>query len=389
MAPIDDLDPSAGNYVKGIKLDDNTFLATTSFNQLKAITRDPQLLQPSSRPRAGVDAMELEDEAALHQLVQRMLTGTKKKNVAPYAEYIVRHVQGAVGVLPPIHLWTTETIQLATNNTGTFALIPHDDHLLAIDGETQLTAHYRVAEMPGITAEVRAAHRKFPLSAIIHHGVPVASAQQFFHDLNLLGVQPSTSLGLAMDTNDPLMRVVGHIEEIPVLRGRVDRQARQLTKSSSKLVTLQALRQMIVNVAKGISGVQYGAKPAPLDGVDLADLEAVAREVVETYFEVFQPQIADREGSLAGSAAVLAAVGAMGNEVFTAMPYERPQRMQELMASLQAVDWTKGQHWVGIAGNFTPNGVFSVKGTKEVSYSVFNTLSDHHNPNYGRVRHTV
>jgi hypothetical protein len=42
---------------------------------------------------------------------------------------------------------------------------------------------------------------------------------------------------------------------------------------------------------------------------------------------------------------------------------------------------------VGIAGNFTStSGVFSVKGTKEVAYAVFNALTDPANSSYKRVR---
>jgi hypothetical protein len=57
-----------------------------------------------------------------------------------------------------------------------------------------------------------------------------------------------------------------------------------------------------------------------------------------------------------------------------------------LLASLREVGWRKGDHWVDIAGNFTPGGVFSVKGTKEVAYAVFNALTDPENGSNKRVR---
>ena len=53
---------------------------------------------------------------------------------------------------------------------------------------------------------------------------------------------------------------------------------------------------------------------------------------------------------------------------------------------MHEVDWRKGDHWVDIAGNFTPGGVFSVKGTKEVAYAVFNALTDPENGSNKRVR---
>jgi hypothetical protein len=53
----------------------------------------------------------------------------------------------------------------------------------------------------------------------------------------------------------------------------------------------------------------------------------------------------------------------------------------------KSVDWEKGQHWVGIAGAYTARGIFSVKGTKEVAYAVFNALTDASNGGYQQIRH--
>jgi DNA sulfur modification protein DndB len=380
-----ELDLSAGQYVRGIELNDHTFIAVTSFQQLKVITRDPALLQIGAK-RPGSDADDLEHEATIHELIQRALTGSKSRNVGPYKDYIARIVQGETGVLPPMHLWSPDSLVIAKHGASTYSLVPSGEHLLAIDGETQLTAHYRLDSDAGLSPEIRKAHREFRLGAIVHHGVEVVAARQYFHDLNVLAVRPNTSLGLSMDTNDPLMRVVGDVEALPVLIGRVDKQARQLSRRSPKLVTLQSLRQLVVNVAKGISGVQYGAKPAPVDDVDLDALSQVSRALVEDFFELFLPEIADRDGSLAGSGPVLAAVGAMGHVLLRSPAEDRDRLRKELMASLADVDWSKGAHWVGIAGNFTPKGLFSAKGTKEVAYAVFNVLADPQNPGYARVR---
>jgi hypothetical protein len=199
-------------------------------------------------------------ERDIHDLIQRALTGNKAKNVTPYSNYIELVVEGGVGVLPPMHLWCQDPLSIVQQGTSTYALIPNGEHLLAIDGETQLTAHYQLDEN-ATTPEIRKAHRDFPLGCIVHHGLAVSTARQYFHDLNVLAVRHNTSLGLSMDTKDPVMKVVGDIE-IPALQGRVEKQARQLKKHSAKIVTLQSLRQMVVNVAKGISGVRYGARPA-------------------------------------------------------------------------------------------------------------------------------
>lgn len=380
-----ELDLSAGSYVRGIPVDDTTFIAVLSFQQLKVITRDPALLQPNAK-RPGSDADDLENEAEIHELIQRALTGSKKTNVGSYKNYIAGVVQGEVGVLPPIHLWSADPLSLATQGVSTYGLVPSGEHLLAIDGETQLTAHYRLDGDSAIPPELRKQHREHKLTAVIHHGVNVRAARQYFHDLNVLAVRPNTSLGLSMDTNDPLMQVVADIETLDVLLNRVDKMARQLPRKSSKLVTLQSLRQMIVNIGKGISGVQYGARPAPVDDIDIEALTAVARELVGGFFKRFLPQIADRDNSLAGSGPVLAAVGAMGHAVLRAPAEDRNRLIEQLLSSLDDVDWSKSDHWVGIAGNYTSKGVFSAKGTKEVAYAVFNVLADPSNPGYHRIR---
>jgi len=383
----DELDLSAGKYLKGIRLNDTTFLVVTKFAQLKGVMRNPKELQPNAK-RSALDD-DLQDEVDIHELIQRALTGNKKGNVAPYAAYIKDVVSGErVGVLPPMHLWSGEPLEEVAQGKQSYLLIPDGQYLAAIDGETQLTAHFELQSRAyDLPAELKKAHGEYPLGATVHHGVSVRAARQYFHDLNVLAVRPNTSLGLSMDAADPLMKVVGDLEAaIPFLTGRVDKQARQLTKASTKVITLQTLRQMTVNVAKGIAGTQYGARPAPVDDVNLDDLTRVARDWFTAVFNTFASQVVDRENFLLGSAPVLAAIAAMANTLLQASPEQRSDLQTRLLASLEQVDWKKGERWSGIAGRFTPKGVFSVSGTKEVGYSVFNVLADPDNPNYGYVR---
>lgn len=381
-----ELDLSAGAYIKGIALSPTTFLAATSFQQLRTITRDPEWLQPGSK--RGNDDPAIEDERAMHELIQRALAGNKKSNVPRYARYIEELVRGqAAGVLPPMHLWSVAALDVVTVGPTTYTLVPNGEHLFAIDGETQLTAHHALGRSVTLDSEARLAHQRYPLGAVVHHGINTSVARQYFHDLNILAVRPNTSLGLAMDTKDPVMQVVADVEaNVELLAGRVEKMSRQLPRKSPRLLTLQSLRQMVVDVAKGISGVQYGARPAPVDDVDLRELTAVAITWIDAYFNAFEHEIRDRDRTLAGSGPVLAAVGAMGNELLLARAEDREQLQHDLLAQLTAVDWTKGDAWRGIAGDYTAGGVFSVKGTKEVAYAVHNALTDRENPGYLQVR---
>ncbi|MGL6234438.1 MAG: DNA sulfur modification protein DndB [Segniliparus sp.] len=379
------LDLSAGYYVKGIPLSEKCFLATTHFDQVRVITRNPKHFKPGAK-LSPFDSDELERERTIHELIQRALVGNKAKNVPSYRQYIESVALGGVGILPPIHLWSEDGLRPVLHDGIHYLLVPNGEHLLAIDGETQLAAHWELGEHPA-TPEIRKAHRDFPLACVIHHGVPVITARQYFHDLNVLAVRPNTSLGLSMDAKDPVMQVVSDVEAaVKVLQHGVEKQARQLKKNDHKIVTLQALRQMVVNIAKGISGVQYGARPAPIDEAVIPDLKEVSIKWIERYFNEFLSEITYREKYLAGTGSVLASVGAMGEILLRQSPDERAETQDRLITMLREVNWEKGEHWIGIAGNFTPTGVFSVKGTKEVAYAVYNALTDPENSSYRRVR---
>src|SRR5205823_3887947 len=154
--------------------------------------------------------------------------------------------------------------------------------------------------------------------------------------------RPNTSLGLSMNTADPVMQVVAEVERrVGFVNGRVERMARQLAKNSPKVVTMQTLRQMVVNVAKGIAGIQYGARPVPVDGVDLREVTDVSVEWFDQFFSTFAAEVADREDYLIASSAVLSAVGAMGHSVLEAPRHERADVASRLLASLREVDWHK------------------------------------------------
>lgn len=377
-------DPARGTHVKGHELTEDSFQGKSAFDQLRAITRHPAELQQGAR-RTGYDADIVAEEAEIHALIQRAMVGAKKRNVKGYAQYIRAVVLGLrKGVLPPIHLWSPSPLDVIGVGTHTYAVVPNGSFLMAIDGETQLSAHYEAHR--DLPPELREQHGRYPLGVIIHHGVDVPTARQLFHDLNVLAVRPNVSLSLSMDSSDPLMTVVDHLEAaVPSFTNRVEHQKRQLTKSSPKVITTQSLRQMVINVAKGVGGVQYGARPVSLDDVDVDDLERVAGSWLGGYFEAFALEIADREGTIAGTPAVLAAVGALGRMVMDTPPPNRAAEQARLLASLREVDWRKGEHWVGIAGANKARG-FSVNSPKEAAYNIYGALVDPQNVNYARIR---
>jgi DNA sulfur modification protein DndB len=95
----------------------------------------------------------------------------------------------------------------------------------------------------------------------------------------------------------------------------------------------------------------------------------------------------DRESKLASAPTVLAAIGAMGHELVNIdEPAMRAAKTAVLVGKLKAVDWRRGKHWEGIAGKFTPKGAFSVGGSKETAYAVYEALNDETSQGYLTVR---
>jgi DNA sulfur modification protein DndB len=95
----------------------------------------------------------------------------------------------------------------------------------------------------------------------------------------------------------------------------------------------------------------------------------------------------DRESKLASAPTVLAAIGAMGHELVNIdEPAMRVAKTAVLVGKLKTVDWRRGKHWEGIAGKFTPKGTFSVGGSKETAYAVYEALNDETSPGYLTVR---
>ena len=374
-----------GHSLPGMVSGQHKFTTVAPFSILQLFTHDPQILQQTARP----DNREVEEYIALHQMVQRALTGKKAENAAPFARYIEEIVSGQrPGILPPIHLWTDQQLEIGNDGQQQKIILPFGLRLLAIDGETQLTAHYRVFSTSD--KQFREQHAKLPLDIIIHHGLQESVARQYFHDLNLLAVRPNVSVGVSMNAGDMFTQVTDKLENaVPMLEGRIDRQARQLTKKSPRIVTFHTLRQIVVNVAKGIGGVQYGARPVPIDGVDKARLIAASEDWVRAVFDTFKNEIENRNDYVIGSPGVLAAIGAMGRDLYDQTDQAaRDRRRNELLGSLRAVDWRKGAHWDGIAGKLTAKGL-AVGGPKEVSYNVYNALTDPGLEQYARIRSRV
>ena len=377
------LNPTNGHMVAGVQINDHQFLARVIATQLFQIAPNPR----ESEDRKKVDASkELQDLREIREEVQRLFAGQKARNVQPYAEYIVDvHTRECDGITPPIILYSEDRLECELDQFGKgFIQIPFDKRLVAIDGEAQLAARFEAANLLPDT-------KKEYVAVYICHGKDKLWARQSFHDLNVLGVRPNAALSIGMDARDPLTRVARDIERsVPFFRNRVNKARRQLGANDTDVVTITSLRGACITLAEGIGGIKYGARPVPLsEGRTKAVLE-VGVEWFQAVTEAIGPSMEDRVNKLASAPTVLSAIGAMGHELVNIDDsVNRSAKMAALVRKLKAVDWRRAQHWEGIAGKFTPKGSFSVGGSKETAYAVYEALSDETSPGYVKVRTTA
>src|ERR1700712_2380758 len=122
-------------------------------------------------------------------------------------------------------------------------------------------------------------------------------------------------------------------------------------------------------LAKGINGIQFGACPCRDEETKAASILATGVDWFGALVDVIGPALEDRENKLASTPSVLAALGAVGHQlVEIASPIARRETAQKLARSLSDVRWDRSKRWEGIAGKFTPKGVFTAGGAKETAY---------------------
>lgn len=374
------LNPTEGHILAGVQIDEHRFLARVKSPQLFQIAPDPRDTEDKRKLATSKDAQDLRE---IRLKVQRLFEGAKAKNVGPYADYMVGLHHGQPGITPTIILYSEAPLETALDgqlNVGT-VLVPYGCKLVAIDGETQLAARYEAANRAPQT-------NGDPVAVYICHGLSNAWARQAFHDLNVLGVRPNAAVSIGMDARDPITRVTGNLEaRVPFFAGRVSRTRRQLRTNDPEVTTIAALRGACVTFVHGISGTKYGARPVPLPPDNEAAVLDAAVEWWRGLTGILGEAIEDRAERIASAPAVLSALGAMGHPLLAAdTPDQRRKILTAQLAKLQSVDWGRGHQWDGIAGKFTPKGVFTVAGSKETAHAIFAALNDETASSYAKVR---
>jgi hypothetical protein len=325
----------------------------------------------------------LRRHAEVRALVQRMLKTTQKgRNVTSYASYIASGVNGEYGSgwsTPPITLWLDgrpgavgdelipgSGIRAITMLAGT--------SVVAIDGETQVAAWHELSDDPerfGITYE-RLSTVRVPFE--LYFGLSVEDARQIFYDRNVEGVPVAKNLAMSMDQRDIGTRLahqvagaakVEHDGKIVPFAKLMQTRKRQLTKTDPELVTLSALRVLLITALHGRSGLSLSS--TTLHESDLP--EGITAEQAERRLLGLLPELLTRlyphfaaRGAVSAPA-VLAGIGIAAHQATGWATSGRQLGQDELIGLLDSVRWEReARYWDGVAASANAQGTLNFGG---------------------------
>ncbi|PRW65223.1 DNA sulfur modification protein DndB [Actinopolyspora mortivallis] len=372
----------------------------------------PTLLQlvPSPRSQENQQALKhasgtLRRHAEVRGLVQRMLRSTNKgRNVTSYADYIAEGVKGNLGAswsTPPITLWLGAPLAsigeelVAGTGIRTVSVAPGSP-VVAIDGETQVAAWHELYDSPeryGLTVDTLSRVR-VPFE--LFWGLEVEQARQIFYDRNVEGVPVAKNLAMSMDQRDfgtqlahrvvNAVQVEGDGEPVPFGRF-VETRGRQLRASAREVVTLSALRVLVVCTLFGRAGLaRSGTTLRENDLPDGVSAEQATRRVVPLLSTIIS-HLRERflERSAVTAPAVLAGIGIAAHQATGWATTGKPLTDEELLDLLDTVRWERrARYWDGVAASANSRGTLNFGGgAKDAGGRVADAIV-HPETEYGR-----
>jgi DNA sulfur modification protein DndB len=167
-------------------------------------------------------------------------------------------------------------------------------------------------------------------------------SQQYFHDLNCLGVATSRSLGIKFDRRHPLNRLTVHIaDRAQPFVGRIEAELHSCGPSNHNLFTLSAIKNANRHLLGPVDEDNYTAK------FDQAlEFWNEAGRVFPEWTEL--PGHRVRDEFIHGYGVALDAIGLAGSAIF-----EKPSpEIGARLARLRSLDWSR---WLkGKDGRFAP-----------------------------------
>jgi hypothetical protein len=161
-----------GKTLSAIPVDDNKAVGTVSLNELEHFgIKSPAFMAKTSEKQLEKQDLPFKK---LRQIVQRVWDKSRHTRADLYKVYIGRLYDSTVlGDTPPITLYVPE---LGTPGDQVIEFA-YNAPVIAIDGETQLEARFRLRDENEETGDM-------PFAVTMHHGISEDHAMKILHDYN-------------------------------------------------------------------------------------------------------------------------------------------------------------------------------------------------------------
>ncbi|MGW2473119.1 DNA sulfur modification protein DndB [Streptomyces sp. NPDC001665] len=356
-------------------------IGTMSVATLVQLVPSPRREEDTKTLKAASGAVRR--HAELRALVQRALKSTQKgKNVGSYAEYIADGVKGELGAgwsTPPVTFWHAGPLAALSDEllpgTGLRTLtIAPGTSVVAIDGETQTTAWHELYDDPeryGLTyGELAQVRVPFEL----YVDLSVADARQIFYDRNVQGVAVAKNLAMSMDQRDFATRLAHRVAEaVKVdIDGRlvpftkfVNASKRQVGRTDPEVVTLSALRALVITAVYGKGGLSRSAETVHEDELPTG---TTAEQVEQYVVPVLARLIAGHTAHLLSRSALTApaVLAGLGIAVHHTAPWADPAHAMSgdaLDRLLSGIRWEReARYWDGVAAKAGASGRLNFSG---------------------------
>lgn len=158
-------------------------------------------------------------------------------------------------------------------------------------------------------------------------------SQQYFHDLNCLGISTSRSLGIKFDKRTPINRLTVRIAEraIPFV-GRIELEERQCGPNNQNLFTLSALKNANKYLLEEVADENLTEK---------YDTALKYWNSIGTVFHEWMESPGNdiRERYIYGYGVILSALGLIGRHLIE----KNPEDYEKFLPRLKGINWSKWQ----------------------------------------------
>ena len=156
-------------------------------------------------------------------------------------------------------------------------------------------------------------------------------SQQYFHDLNCLGVQTSRSLGIKFDKRTPINRLSVRLAEraLPFV-GRIEMEERQCGTKNTNLFTLSALKNANRYLLEEVNDENLTEK------YDIAlEYWNKVGTIFPEWSELQGHEV--REKYIHGFGVILSSFGLLGRYLIN----KNPKNYEKILPRLKGIDWSK------------------------------------------------